>query len=288
MLKKRGQFNLFGVFLVLFSMALVSGVAINQSADVSNDSVENNPTIMVNEKSFDALVDPVLNEKMNMSIETKENRDLNQNLNEVKEKKNLDKNEVTLLNNSDDILSNQDSNEHQFEEIGEGLVYNKKSSIFKWVQSLLASNRSVFLENVKIYEEERKKNRGYYKQRDGKVNNISNDEPPFNPKICPASVPIDEETMWRSCSCGDGVCASYEDKCDCPTDCGVCPDNTVCRRGACQDYVESKCMNGVCDGGEAEVCPWDCRIQMIKESEEMVENPILHTSSIITKPEDVS
>lgn len=161
------------------------------------------------------------------------------------------------------------------EEIGNGLVYNIRSSIFKWFQKITGSIKNIFVKNVEVYEKEREEYSDYYRQRNENLKKSleGNDEPPFNPKICAQSTPINEDTEWNFCSCGDGICASYEDKCNCEKDCGSCPEGTICKRGECVEYVKDTCMNRVCEEGENETCPWDCNVYMQEEKEEINGEP---------------
>ena len=164
------------------------------------------------------------------------------------------------------------TNNSQTEEIGEGLFYNIQSGILKWFQRARESVQSIFVANVKTYESEKEKNREYLIQRNDNLRKSleGNDEPPFNYSICPETLPINSSTRFTFCSCGDGVCASYEDKCKCPRDCGSCPEGTICIRGACEEYIENVCGNKVCEEGEMESCPWDCNIEAHEEEEEIL------------------
>ena len=65
--------------------------------------------------------------------------------------------------------------------------------------------------------------------------------------------------------CGNGVCDPGENACNCPSDChGSCCGNGVCEAGenACncpRDCYGSCCGNGVCEPGENKIsCPRDC------------------------------
>lgn len=173
-----------------------------------------------------------------------------------------------------------------YEEIEDGMFYNIKSSIAIWFNKIKTSIRSIFTENVKVLEEEKLKNRNYTMIRNENIKeSYSNeDEPPFNPKICAQSTPINENTTWTFCSCGDGICASYEDKCHCPKDCGSCPEGTICKRGECLEYVKDTCMNKVCEEGENETCPWDCKIYMQEEEEEFPERPKEKIKEVLSEP----
>jgi len=106
----------------------------------------------------------------------------------------------------------------------------------------------------------------------------ANGEPHFNSKMCPDTIPSDENAVWRPCSCGDGICASYEFRGDCIADCGDCPEGTVFIAGECIEFVPNTCINTVCEEGEMGVCPWDCR-ESPKEEVEEVEN-----ESVINEP----
>lgn len=159
---------------------------------------------------------------------------------------------------------------NQTEEISEGLFYSIKSSIFKWFQKTKESIKSVFVDNVEIYENESTIYSEYYRQRNEKIENsyLNSSEPPFNSSICAQSYPITKDTRFTFCSCGDGICASYEDKCNCPRDCGSCQQGTVCKRGECVEFVANTCMNTICEQGENETCPWDCNVYMQEEQKE--------------------
>lgn len=159
---------------------------------------------------------------------------------------------------------------NQTEKISNGLFYSIKSSIFKWFQKTKESIISVFVDNVEIYENESAKYSEYYRQRNEKIENsyLNGSEPTFNSSICAQSYPIIADTRFTFCSCGDGVCASYEDKCNCPRDCGSCQQNMICKRGECVEFVANTCMNTVCEQGENETCPWDCNIYMQEEQKE--------------------
>ena len=65
-----------------------------------------------------------------------------------------------------------------------------------------------------------------------------------------------------NCECNnDGVCDSWEDQENC-ADCGECqtdedcPDGQICKDDRC---MESQCGNKVCESGECETCPDDCK-----------------------------
>jgi hypothetical protein len=159
-----------------------------------------------------------------------------------------------------------------FENIGKGLFYNVRSSIFKWWHKTKESIKSVFVDNVETYESEREKNRAYLIKRNENLKKSleGNDEPPFDYGLCPQSTPVTADTKFDFCSCGDGVCASYEDKCKCPKDCGSCPEGNVCKRGKCVEFIPNTCMNTICEEGENETCPWDCKLDILEEEEEIL------------------
>jgi hypothetical protein len=165
----------------------------------------------------------------------------------------------------------EEVNQSQIEEIGEGMYYNIRSSIFTWFSGIIESTKSIFVENVKIYEEASKKYGDYYKQRNDNIvaSKTSTSEPSFNRELCSVTMP-GGDIRHTFCSCGDGVCASYEDKGNCPIDCGSCPEGTVHERGQCVEYVPNICMNAICEEGENETCPWDCNTYMIEEREEVI------------------
>lgn len=182
---------------------------------------------------------------------------------------------VESINKTPGSELDREVSQSQTEEIGNGLYYNIWSGIFKWFSRITESIKSTFIENVKTYEEEREKNRGYYRERSKNINKSyeNESEPPYSPGMCPdTNGTVTVDTKWNLCTCGDGICASYENKCRCPKDCGSCPKEMICKRGECLEFIPNTCMNTVCEEGENETCPWDCNIYMQKEEEEIIKN----------------
>lgn len=163
------------------------------------------------------------------------------------------------------------------EKVGEGLVGGGYGSLVGDVvggneELSLINNEALLVEyekNLKLFAEESAKNSEYYAKREMQIKASQNSvtEPPFNPKIYPIELPITPTSEWNFRSCGDGVCASYEDKCSCRQDCGSCPEGTICKRGECITFIPNSCLNSVCEEGENEACPWDCPVLMEEEEE---------------------
>lgn len=116
----------------------------------------------------------------------------------------------------------------------------------------------------------------------------SNAEPPFDIKICLERTPDGKDMVSHFCSCGDGVCASYEYMGECILDCGPCPDGTFFRAGECVEFIENSCLNSVCDEGEEETCPWDCPyLWKVEEEESEEEAGYIKENYSVKLPEEV-
>jgi len=259
--KKQGKRR----FLVLLAIFLIpTTLANNLTENLSENSSLLNLSILMNE----TLVNISHNNSANNSFEV--------NLTVEAINLSIDNEGQGAIDQSNNNISLpiEQTAQNQIAEIGQGFFYHVKSSIFKWFERTAQSLKSTFVSNVQTYEGERSLNSEYYRLRNEKLKNsyTSNIEPPFNDSICPESLPIEADTRFTFCSCGDGVCASYEDKCTCPKDCGYCPEGLICKRGACEEIIENTCMNRVCDEGENETCPWDCRLYMQEETEEELSN----------------
>ncbi len=174
-------------------------------------------------------------------------------------------------------------------EIDKGFFYNIKSYIYRFFQKIVSApneknttsnntasvevvlneteiRKNAYLDNLRKYEEKSKKSSEYYSKRNQRREmslGKESTEPKFNRYPC--SKNKTKKSIYDPCSCGDGICASYEDKCHCPEDCGSCPENTFCRIGECIQIIEGECHNTICEEGENETCPWDCYVEEEKE-----------------------
>ncbi|MEW6329313.1 MAG: choice-of-anchor X domain-containing protein [Candidatus Micrarchaeota archaeon] len=68
-------------------------------------------------------------------------------------------------------------------------------------------------------------------------------------------------------TCGNGKCDSWENRCNCPLDCGICSGSVInntcaeygCSGGACIPvYKTGCCGNKICEGSENYSCSGDC------------------------------
>lgn len=158
-------------------------------------------------------------------------------------------------------------------DLGEGLPDTQRSEMYEWYFNLDESMQEEYYANAAIYADEYLKNRNYTISKNENITNSTEDEPAFDNTIC---LNLDLDPSGDSatfCSCGDGVCASYEDKCDCSQDCGTCSEGTICKRGSCFEIIENTCINTLCEGNEEYTCPWDCEVAIFEEREEVEEFP---------------
>lgn len=188
--------------------------------------------------------------------------------------------------------SAQDGSE---KEIAPGLYYKIKSSIYVWFTKLTQFKDSApvdndvdtskiniskssivndYVVNAGAYEDERAAYSEYWREvnqkRADSISNPIGGEPPFDKTLhCFRNLP---NSPCYPLSCGDDICASYEDVTTCALDCGECPEGLVAVRGQCQEADPDICHNHICEEGEDKTCPWDCKIDMLDDGTENIDN----------------
>ena len=112
--------------------------------------------------------------------------------------------------------------------------------------------------NLRLFEEQKKLRSLYYTEREKRIlasQSGESTDPPYATDFNP--------------SCGDGICASYENECECEKDCGSCEEGYFCTLYyTCELFVPDTCLNRVCESGEVENCHWDCPESWMNSEEE--------------------
>ena len=152
-------------------------------------------------------------------------------------------------------------------------IYNKWGKTQLIIAGYNAEDTANFVSRFENFNEDALIRDSYFTERNDKILASKNSltEPDFDStKMCWDDPSAPDKV--HPCSCGDGICASYEWKGSCIPDCGSCPENTFFRFGQCVAYVPNSCLNSICDEDEVKNCPWDCPILKEESIEDVSEN----------------